>query len=87
MRLSPRKPGRDSLIRDHLTCPPQGVHSKVKLDFPEDKWRALSTNIHKQAARLILTADRREIKDDFSVLLQGNRLAQDQRDRPTASPG
>ena len=32
-------------------------------------------NIHKQAAGLIVIADRREIKDDFSVLLQGNRLA------------
>src|SRR5262249_51104632 len=27
MGLSPRKPGRDSLIRSHLTCPPDGVHS------------------------------------------------------------
>jgi hypothetical protein len=27
MGLSPRKPGRDSLIRGHLTCPPDGVHS------------------------------------------------------------
>jgi len=25
--LSPRKPGWDSLIRGHLTCPPGGVHS------------------------------------------------------------
>jgi hypothetical protein len=44
-------------------------------------------NIHKQAAGFIATIDRREIKGDFSLLLQGNRLAQDQRDRPTASPG
>src|SRR6516164_10082725 len=29
MRLSPRKPGRNSPIRDHLTCPPQGVHSNL----------------------------------------------------------
>src|SRR6266536_1312451 len=27
MGLSPRKPGRNSLIRGHLTCPPGGVHS------------------------------------------------------------
>src|SRR5262249_37363187 len=30
MGLSPRKPGRDSLIRSHLTCPPDGVHSKPR---------------------------------------------------------
>jgi len=55
--------------------------------FRRTTWSALSANIHQQAARLIVTADRREIKDDFSVLLQGNRLAQDQRDRPTAWSG
>src|SRR5437016_4707181 len=30
MGLSPRKPGRDSLIRHHLTCPLQGVHSSER---------------------------------------------------------
>src|SRR5690242_21421513 len=29
MGLSPRKPGRDSLIRHHLTCPLPGVHSNL----------------------------------------------------------
>src|SRR5437016_14646613 len=40
MGLSPRKPGRNSLIRHHLTCPLQGVHSSPNA---KDITRAIPT--------------------------------------------
>ena len=73
-----------SVLRGYL--PKNRTKSSVKRLVRRTMERA-QHNIHKQAAGLIVTADGREIKDDFSVLLQGNRLAQDQRGRPTASPG
>ena len=32
------------------------------------------SNVHKESAGFVGTTEQREIKDDFSVLLQGNRL-------------
>src|SRR6266699_3924299 len=35
MGLSPRKPGRNTLIRGHLTCPPDGLHSTLRESLPQ----------------------------------------------------
>src|SRR5215471_9766654 len=55
MGLSPRKPGRDSLIRSHLTCPPDGVHSSVRTIKDAAKRRAAARELAKKCGVEIKT--------------------------------
>jgi Trypsin-like peptidase domain len=60
MGLSPRKPGRDSLIRHHLTCPPQGVHSKPLTEVGPQGRSAKDAQLYRTASPsvvLIATKD------------------------------
>ena len=65
--------------------PKNRTKSSVKPPGPEDKSSALSTTCGDDESSRLL--DRREIKDDFSALLEGNGWLKMSATRPTASPG